>query len=155
MTDVLRAAAHHEGSAFVEIYQNCPVFNDGAFFALTEKDRAVFNRIPLAHGEPIRFGPDGEHGVARGGDGSLEIVAGDRDDLVVHDAHRDDPTQAFALARLADSPNEPTPIGVFRAVERPVALTEVSHRLAEARESISPDSLRDLLHTGDTWTVSG
>ena len=119
MTDVLRAAAEHEGSAFVEIYQNCPVFNDGAFFALTEKDRAVFNRIPLVHGEPIRFGPDGEHGVARDADGSLQIVAGDRDDLVVHDAHRDDPTLAFALARLADSPNDPTPIGVFRAVDRP------------------------------------
>ena len=63
MTDVLRAAAAHKGTAFVEIYQNCPVFNDGAFAALTDKDRAVFNRIPLVQGEPIRFGPDGEHGV--------------------------------------------------------------------------------------------
>jgi 2-oxoglutarate ferredoxin oxidoreductase subunit beta len=155
MTDVLRAAAEHKGTAFVEIYQNCPVFNDGAFFALTEKDRAVFNRIPLVQGEPIRFGPDGEHGVAHAADGGLEIVAGDRDDLVVHDAHRDDPTQAFALARLADSPNEPTPIGVFRSVERPVGLAELSRKLARARESIGPDSLRDLLHAGDTWTVSG
>jgi 2-oxoglutarate/2-oxoacid ferredoxin oxidoreductase subunit beta len=154
MTDVLRAAAEHEGTAFVEIYQNCPVFNDGAFFALTEKDRAVFNRIPLVQGEPIRFGPDGEHGVARAADGRLEIVAGDRDDLVVHDAHRDDPAQAFALARLADSPNEPTPIGVFRAVERPVGLTEVSRKLAAARESIGPGTLGELLHAGDTWTVS-
>src|SRR5262245_47643150 len=155
MTDVLRAAAQHRGAAFVEIYQNCPVFNDGAFFALTDKDRAVFNRITLVQGEPIRFGPDSEHGVARGADGSLEIVSGDRDDLVVHDAHRDDATQAFALARLAESPNEPTPIGVFRAVERPVGLTEVSRRLAEARESIGPHTLGDLLHAGDTWTVSG
>jgi 2-oxoglutarate/2-oxoacid ferredoxin oxidoreductase subunit beta len=155
MTDVLRAAAEHDGTAFVEIYQNCPVFNDGAFFALTEKDRAVFNRIPLVQGEPIRFGPDDEHGVARAADGSLEIVPSGRDDLVVHDAHRDDPAQAFALARLADSPNEPTPIGVFRAVERPVGLAEVSRKLASARESIGPDSLRDLLHAGDTWTVSG
>jgi 2-oxoglutarate ferredoxin oxidoreductase subunit beta len=155
MTEVLRAAAEHKGTAFVEIYQNCPVFNDGAFFALTEKDRAVFNRIPLLQGEPIRFGPDGEHGVARAADGSLEIVTSARDDLVVHDAHRDDPAQAFALARLADSPNEPTPIGVFRAVERPVGLAEVSRKLAHARESIGPDSLRDLLHAGDTWTVSG
>jgi 2-oxoglutarate ferredoxin oxidoreductase subunit beta len=155
MTEVLRAAAQHKGTAFVEIYQNCPVFNDGAFFALTEKDRAVFNRIPLVQGEPIRFGPDNEHGVARAADGSLEIVTGERDDLVVHDAHRADPAQAFALARLADSPNEPTPIGVFRAVERPVALTEVSRRLAAARESIGPGALGDLLHAGDTWTVSG
>jgi 2-oxoglutarate/2-oxoacid ferredoxin oxidoreductase subunit beta len=154
MTDVLRAAAHHEGSAFVEIYQNCPVFNDGAFFALTEKDRAVFNRIPLAHGEPIRFGPDGEHGVARTADGSLEIVAGDRDDLVVHDAHCDDPTLAFALARLAESPNDPTPIGVFRSVQRPVGISEAGAKLAEARTGLAPGALNELLHGSDTWTVA-
>jgi 2-oxoglutarate ferredoxin oxidoreductase subunit beta len=155
MTDVLRAAAEHRGAAFVEIYQNCPVFNDGAFFALTEKHRAVFNRIPLVQGEPISFGPDNENGVARASDGSLEIVVAAERDLVVHDARRDDPTQAFALARLAESPNEPTPIGVFRAVDRPVGLTEVSQRLAQARESIGPDTLAELLHAGDTWTVSG
>ena len=81
-------------------------------------------------------------------------MAGDRDDLVVHDAHRDDPTLAFALARLADSPNEPTPIGVFRAVERPVGITEAC---AQARRR-AVDSARarcaDLLHGGDTWTVA-
>jgi 2-oxoglutarate ferredoxin oxidoreductase subunit beta len=154
MTDVLRAAAAHEGAAFVEIYQNCPVFNDGAFFALTEKDRAVFNRIPLEHGKPIRFGPDGEHGVVRAADGTLEIADGDRADLVVHDAHRADPAQAFALAKLADSPNDPTPIGVFRAVDRPVGITEVSRKLAQARESVGPDALERLLHAGDTWTVA-
>ena len=155
MTAVLRAAAAHKGAAFVEIYQNCPVFNDGAFFALTEKDRAVFNRIPLEQGEPIRFGPDGEHGVARAPDGRLEIVGSGRDDLVVHDAHREDPAQAFALAKLADSPSDPTPIGVFRAVERTVGITEVSRKLAVAREHVEPDALERLLHTGDTWTVGG
>ncbi len=157
MTDVLRAAATHEGAAFVEIYQNCPVFNDGAFFALTEKDRAVFNRIPLEHGKPIRFGPDGEHGVARAGDGRLTVVAVDdvgEDAVVIHDAHRDDPAQAFALAKLADSPNDPTPIGVFRAVEKPVGITEVSRKLAEARAGAGPDALDRLLHAGDTWTVA-
>ena len=155
MTDVLRAAAAHKGAAFVEIYQNCPVFNDGAFFALTEKDRAVFNRIPLVHGEPIRFGPDGEHGVARAADGRLEIVASGREDLVVHDAHREDPAQAFALAELADSPNDPTPIGVFRAVEKPVGIAEVSRKLTDARANTPPDALERLLRAGDTWTVSG
>jgi 2-oxoglutarate ferredoxin oxidoreductase subunit beta len=154
MTDVLRAAARHEGSAFVEIYQNCPVFNDGAFFALTEKDRAMFNRIPLEHGEPIRFGPDREHGVGRSEAGELEIVTGDRDDLVVHDAHRDDPTLAFSLARLAESPNEPTPIGVFRAVTRPVGIAEASSKLADARANLQPGALDELLHGSDTWTIA-
>ena len=155
MTEVLRAAAAHEGAAFVEIYQNCPVFNDGAFAALTDKGRAVFNQIPLAHGEPIRFGPDGEHGVARAADGGLEIVAAGEHDLVVHDAHRADPAQAFALARLAESPSDPTPIGVFRAVERPIGISEVARKLTAAREQIAPDALDGLLHAGDTWTVGG
>ena len=157
MTDVLRAAAQHKGSAFVEIYQNCPVFNDGAFAALTDKDRAAFNRIPLAHGEPIRFGPDGEHGVARDADGDLAIVSVDdvgEDALVVHDAHRADPTLAFALARLADAPTDPTPIGVFRAVDRPVGIAEVGRKLAAARADLAPGALDALLHAGDTWTVA-
>jgi 2-oxoglutarate ferredoxin oxidoreductase subunit beta len=154
MTDVLRAAAEHEGSAFVEIYQNCPVFNDGAFAALTDKDKAVFNRIPLVHGDPIRFGPDGEHGVARTAEGSLTLVEGDRDDLVVHDAHRDDPSLAFALALLAASPGDPTPIGVFRAVTRPVGIAEAGAKLADARANLAPGALAELLRGGDTWTVA-
>jgi 2-oxoglutarate ferredoxin oxidoreductase subunit beta len=157
MTDVLRAAAQHEGTAFVEIYQNCPVFNDGAFAALTDKDQAVFNRIPLVHGEPIRFGPDREQGVARDADGELTVVSVadvGEDALVVHDMHRDDPTLAFALARLAAAPSEPTPIGVFRAVTRPVGIRETGRKLAEARGALGPDALDRLLHAGDTWTVA-
>jgi 2-oxoglutarate ferredoxin oxidoreductase subunit beta len=146
MTAVLRAAAEHRGAAFVEIYQNCPVFNDGAFAPLTDKEQAVFNRIPLEHGEPVRFGRDGEHGVVRTPDGRLVVAAGDDPSLVVHDAHRDDPAQAFALARLADSPSDPTPIGIFRAVDRPVGIAE-----AGAKQAVNLD---DLLHAGDTWTVA-
>jgi 2-oxoglutarate/2-oxoacid ferredoxin oxidoreductase subunit beta len=153
MTAVLREAAAHQGTAFVEIYQNCPVFNDGAFAPLTDKGVAVFNRIPLEQGQPIRFGPDGERGVARRPDGSLAIVDSARADLVVHDAGLDDPTQAFALARLASSPNDPTPIGVFRSVERPVGSREAGRRLAAARAEMAPDALDSLLHAGDTWTV--
>jgi 2-oxoglutarate ferredoxin oxidoreductase subunit beta len=155
MTAVLRAAAEHRGTAFVEIYQNCPVFNDGAFAPLTDKQQAVFNRIPLQHGEPIRFGPDCEHGVVRAPDGGLVVAAGDDPAVVTHDAHRDDPTQAFALARLADSPSDPTPIGVFRAVDRPVGIAEAGAKLAEARHALDHTALDDLLHAGDTWTVAG
>ena len=109
------------------------------------------------HGEPIRFGADGEHGVARDADGDIaDRAADDGDDLVVHDAHRDDPTLAFALARLADSPNDPTPIGVFRAVDRPVGITEAGRKIADARSRLAPGALEaDLLHRGsDTWTVA-
>jgi 2-oxoglutarate/2-oxoacid ferredoxin oxidoreductase subunit beta len=159
LAEVLRAAAAHEGTAFVEIYQNCPVFNDGAFFALTERDTREANQIRLVHGEPIRFGADASRGVARGQDGDLKLVdvadAGE-DAVLVHDAHREDPSLAFALARLADRHRVhglpgPTPIGVFRAVERP--LHGAAAAVAGPRPVADTAMLDALLHAGDTWTV--
>jgi 2-oxoglutarate ferredoxin oxidoreductase subunit beta len=155
LAEVLRAAAAHEGTAFVEIYQNCPVFNDGAFFALTERDTREANQIRLVHGEPIRFGADSARGVARGSDGDLQLVeVADvgADALLVHDAHRADPSLAFALARLADRPTEPTPIGIFRAVERP--LHGAAAAAAGPRAIADTAMLDALLHAGDTWTVA-
>jgi 2-oxoglutarate ferredoxin oxidoreductase subunit beta len=152
MTEVLRAAALHEGAALVEIYQNCPVFNDGAFFALTEKETREFNQIRLVAGEPIRFGVEGERGVARADDGGLRIVevadVGE-DALIVHDPARPDPSLAFSLARLAEDPTGPTPIGIFRSVSRPV-YGRGSHVLPAPA---SDDQLAELLVAGDTWTV--
>jgi 2-oxoglutarate/2-oxoacid ferredoxin oxidoreductase subunit beta len=153
LTDVLRAAAEHEGAALVEIYQNCPVFNDGAFAALTEKDVKDANQIRLEAGQPIRFGVDGERGVARAADGGLEIVdvadVGE-DALIVHDPTRRDPGLAFSLARLAEDPSGPTPIGIFRAVERPV-FGRSGHVVPEPA---SEGDLAELLIAGDTWTVA-
>jgi 2-oxoglutarate ferredoxin oxidoreductase subunit beta len=151
----LRAAAAHEGTAFVEIYQNCPVFNDGAFETLRDRAQGAVNRIPLVHGEPIRFGAEREHGVARGADGELRLVdvaAVGEDALLVHDAHREDPSLAFALARLADRPTEPTPIGVFRAVARPLHGAAAVRNADRAVADIA--QLDALLHAGDTWTVA-
>jgi 2-oxoglutarate ferredoxin oxidoreductase subunit beta len=152
LTDVLRAAATHEGSALIEIYQNCPVFNDGAFAALTDKDVKDANQIRLQTGRPIRFGVDLERGVARTADGGLSIVdvadVGE-DALIVHDPSRIDPGLAFSLARLADYPTGPTPIGIFRDVQRPVF-----GRAGTARpEAASDGELAELLLAGDTWTI--
>ena len=149
---VLRAAAAHEGAALVEIYQNCPVFNDGAFDALRDKKAGAVNRIYLEHGEPIRFGPDGSRGVVRGADGMLRIA--DEGDWLVHDAHRDDPSLAFELSRLASSPDGPTPIGIFRDVSRPVSGQALTHELALARAGADDAKLDAVLNAGDTWTVS-
>ena len=150
----LQAAAAHEGAAFIEIYQNCNVFNDGAFDAVRAKGKEA-NQIRLEHGAPIRFGADGERGVVRA-DGGLRIAdvadVGE-DQLVVHDAHDPNPSQAFALAQLAPQPSGPTPIGVFRAVERPIYGEAMSRELAAAREGLGAPELDQVLRSGDTWTV--
>jgi 2-oxoglutarate ferredoxin oxidoreductase subunit beta len=156
LTQTLRQAAAHPGSALVEIYQNCPVFNDHAFDALTDKETKTLNQIRLEHGAPIQFGPDGERGVVQRPDGRIEIV--DVADvgvegLLVHDAHREDPSLAFALAHLAERPTGPTPIGLFRAVERPVYGEAIADQLASARDRFGPGDLAALLHSGDTWNV--
>jgi 2-oxoglutarate ferredoxin oxidoreductase subunit beta len=133
---VLRAAAQHEGSALVEIYQNCPVFNDGAFEAL--RDKKSTERIYLEHGEPIE-------GVTRDAGG---LTLGDGEP-VIHDAHREDPSYAFALSRLG-----PRVIGVFRDVQRPVSGRELTTELAAARASADDAKLDALMRAADTWTVA-
>ena len=166
MTDVLRAAAEHEGSAFVEIYQNCPVFNDGAFAALTDKDKAVFNRIPLVHGEPIRFGTDGSRGLIHDStSGGVKVVEiGDapdqvsHDDVLIHDAYNPDATTAFAISRLTDAGRlHQAPIGIFRQVARQTyddqARDQIVHATAGVEGSPS-ERLSTLIGGGDTWTVA-
>jgi 2-oxoglutarate ferredoxin oxidoreductase subunit beta len=156
-TSVLRAAAEHRGAALVEIYQNCNVFNDGAFDAVREKGQREINQIRLEHGEPIRFGAEGERGVVRREDASLalaDVAAVGEDALLVHDAHADNPSLAFALAQLAPAPVGPTPIGVFRDVDRPVYAETLIHEREEARQRAGTDDLDRLLTSGYTWTVS-
>jgi 2-oxoglutarate ferredoxin oxidoreductase subunit beta len=153
LTDVLRAAAQHEGAALVEIYQNCPVFNDGAFAAVTDKDAKDANQIRLASGQPIRFGAESEYGIVRGENGNLKVVEVAEvgaEALLVHDPHRGDPGLAFSLCKLAETPTGPTPIGIFRDVQRPV----YGRHAAAAAEPASDAQLEDLLLAGDTWTVA-
>ena len=138
MQETFRRAHEHNGAAFVEVLQNCNVFNDGAFEKITGKEVRSNMLIPLVHGQPIVFGAEGEErGVAQRSDGGLEIVpvgeAGTAG-LLVHDEKRDDPGLAFALSRLARGPYEPTPIGVFRAVERPEYGAQMSQQIVQTQE---------------------
>jgi 2-oxoglutarate ferredoxin oxidoreductase subunit beta len=150
LTEVLRTAASHRGSAFVEIFQNCNIYNDGAFDFVREEKA---NRIYLEHGKPIRFGEDDEKGVRQRADGSVEIVeVGDESELLVHDAHHEQPSAAFALSRLTQSTAGATPIGVFRDVVRPVYDDLMSEQLDAARAKQEGD-LASLLHAGDTWQL--
>ncbi len=161
LTEVLRAAAAHRGSALVEIYQNCPIFNDGAFDALKgAKDSDAANAIiPLVHGAPIRFGIEGGKGVVRSTSGGVEVVdvtPENEGDLLVHDAHNPDPTLAFALSRLTDAGYlHQAPIGIFRSVERPTYDDQARAQVATASEGTEDLGLAlgGLLNGGDTWTV--
>jgi 2-oxoglutarate ferredoxin oxidoreductase subunit beta len=158
MTETFRRAHAHRGSSFVEVYQNCNVFNDGAFAAVTAKEARPNMLIDLKHGEPIRFGAEGQHGVVLNARGETEIVdvadVGE-DRLLVHDEHREDPSLAFALSRLADTPTVPTPVGVFRDVERPIYEGEVQRQLVGAQEQRGPGDLEALISSGATWEVGG
>jgi 2-oxoglutarate/2-oxoacid ferredoxin oxidoreductase subunit beta len=156
MTETFRRAYEHKGASFVEVYQNCNVFNDGAFEAITSKDNRPSMLVPLESGKPVRFGPDGEKGVIIDGQGSAVIVdvseVGE-EHLLVHDEARPDPSLAFALSRLANGPYSPTPIGVFRAIERPDYGALVQDQLVAAAARKGPGDLSALLHSGTTWTV--
>ncbi len=154
LTEMLRAASKHKGTAFVEILQNCNVYNDGAFDHVRD---AKENRIVLEDGEPIRFGAEGERGVRLGSDGAAELVdvaeVGE-DALMVHDVAAAQPTHAFALGRLGYPVPGPLPIGVFRAVERPTYDDLLAGQLAGSVEEQGPGDLESLLHAGDTWQVA-
>nr|WP_246283470.1 2-oxoacid:ferredoxin oxidoreductase subunit beta [Nocardioides perillae] len=176
LTAVLSAAAAHRGTSLVEIYQNCPIFNDGAFDAIKDRDTKDDAIIPLVHGEPIRFGAPGEDGLGSKGvvrdpaTGVLRVALVDEvgaDAVLVHDAHDPDPTTAFALSRLtANDYLHQAPIGIFRSVERPTyddqarAQVDTATQNAAGAGGQEAGSLADrqarlaqLVGGGDTWTV--
>ncbi len=167
LTSVLAAAAAHRGTSLVEIYQNCPIFNDGAFDAIKDNDTKHDAIIPLVHGEQIRFGAPGEDGlgtkaVVRDEHGVRVVEAADVDpaQILVHDEKAEDPGLAFALSRLTSAGYlHQTPIGIFRNVDRPTyddqARAQVNTAIgAQADTGTSPtDALAGLLHGTDTWTV--
>jgi len=155
-TEILEAAYRHDGAAFVEIYQNCNVFNDKAFIQLTGREEREVNRIYLEAGKPILFGPDQEHGVVVGATGAAIVDVADVgiDAIHVHDPSLPSPGVAFALSRLSHGPYGPTPIGIFRAVSRPVYGAMMQRQLVEAQARRGPGDLKTLLRSAGTWTVT-
>ena len=156
LTGVLRAAADHRGAAFIEIYQNCPIFNDDAFAPVTDPGSRDDRLIRLEHGEPVRFGADQGRGLRFGKYGSLEAVdvAGpDTASLLVHDKHVPDPSYAFALSRLDTTDFAHSPIGIFRQVPRPAYDDLMASQIETARERQGDGDLAALLAGGDTWQV--
>ncbi|MTA66262.1 MAG: 2-oxoacid:ferredoxin oxidoreductase subunit beta [Actinobacteria bacterium] len=157
LTSVLRAAAEHDGTALVEIYQNCPIFNDGAFDALKDGDEKEQHIIRLEHGQPITFGRERENGVIRAADGSIKVAPVAEvglDNVLIHDAHAADPGLAFALSRLSNPDNlDQTPMGIFRSIERPTYDTLLRDQVAKSKASGKAD-LAALIAGNDTWTIN-
>lgn len=156
LTEVLRAAATHRGTSFVEILQDCPIFNDGSFDAL-RRDNAADHLVPLHHGQPITFGSNGRFAVIRQGFGLAVAPTADvaAADIVVHDAETDDPEYAYALSRLGGQDLTHVVTGVLRSVERPTYDDGVRAQNAQAVERTprQPDALQRLLNGPETWTV--
>ena len=155
LTDVLRQAAEHQGTSLVEIYQNCNIFNDGAFELLKDPATGPMWTIPLVHGEPLVFGPGGASCVVRDDFGGLRIAETNQVDasqIVVHDAHREDPSYAFALSRLSSQDLRYSPMGVFRKVAKPSYDRMMADQLEDAAAQ-EPADLDALLAGNDAWEV--
>jgi len=156
MAGVLKRAAEHRGSAFVEIFQNCIVFNDGAYDAITDKSVRDDARLLLEHGKPLVFGKNKDKGIRlRGLEPEVVAIgehAASEADLVMHDESAEHSGLAFFLSQF-DAPNFPVPLGVFRAVRQPTyeEMNIQLHADAEARKGRG--TLDALFNSGDTWTI--
>ncbi len=157
LADTLRRAAAHRGTSFVEIYQNCNIFNDGAFFYASEKDQKDDTTLYLEHGKPLIFGANKDKGIRLHGlDPEIVSLADGKikeDDLLFHDEKAHEPSLAYLLSRM-QHPEFPEPMGVFRCVDRPLFEQGVHSQIEEAIGAHGAGSLEKLLNAGDTWEVT-
>ncbi len=152
---VLKRAAEHRGTSFVEVYQNCNVFNDGAFDYATSRDTKAETTLELEHGKPLIFGKQRDRGIRLHGlvPEIVELGKGiSEDDLLFHDEQSAEPSLAYLLSRMRH-PEFPEPIGVYRCVERPLYDDMLNQQIAEARRKQGEGDLQRLFNSGDTWLV--
>ncbi len=154
--EVLRRAAMHHGTSFVEVYQNCNVFNNGAWDYATERAVKQDHIIELEHGKPLIFGKNRDKGIRLNGMEPEVVELGKgitEDDLLFHDEKASEPSLAYLLSRMR-YPDLPEPIGVFRDVDRPCYEVELAHQIEHAKEQLGEGDLETLFQSGDKWTVS-
>jgi 2-oxoglutarate ferredoxin oxidoreductase subunit beta len=155
LRETLHRAAAHKGTAFVEIYQNCNIFNDRAFTYMTEKETKDEHALYLEHGKPLLFGKNKDKGIRMRGTQMEVVDLGDGigpDDVLVWDESLDNPATAFLAAQLLP-PQFPTALGVFRAVDKPSYEARVVEQIQHETDRLGMGKLEDLLRAGDTWTV--
>ena len=151
----LERAAHHKGTSFVEVLQNCVVYNDNAFAAFADKPVRSDRTVALEHGKPLIYGKEQQYGIRLNGLRPEIVELGNgvkEEDLLIHDETVDDPTLAFALAQMSH-PEYPVPLGVLRAVQRPSYEELMEDQVQEAIARQGKGDLAALLSSGDTWTV--
>ena len=158
LQEILKRAGKHKGMAFIEIYQNCNIFNDGAFFKLSEKETKDDSVLILEHGKPMVFGKDSAKGIKL--DGVKPIVVDitngkySKDDLWVHDEFADSPAHSMILAHLDDNPDFPTPIGVFRQVIKETYDAGIARQIEQVTSKKGKGDLEKMLLGGNTWEVN-
>jgi 2-oxoglutarate ferredoxin oxidoreductase subunit beta len=158
LQDMISRAAKHKGVAFIEVLQNCPIFNDGAFFHLTEKETKPDNVIFLEHGKPLVFGASKDKGIKLDGLNPVVIDLNDGkhsiNDCWVHDEFDDNPTRVFLLARFTDLPGFPSPIGVFRQFNKPSYDEDYVQQIEGLKAKKGEGTYAKLLLENDTWEVN-
>lgn len=156
MVNTFKRAHEHKGCSFVEVYQNCNIYNDGIYFPLTEQETKPDNVVYLEHGEPLIFGKENNIGIDLKGFEFEKITLkseSDKEKLFRHDEKKNDPSYAFMLSRLTEDPDLPTPLGVFRAVDHESFDTMFHQQLRQVKEKRGKGDLKKLLFAGDTWEI--
>ena len=158
MQDVIKKAAEHKGIAFIEIFQNCNIFNDGAFELLTEKETKDDNVVVLQHGQPMIFGKEKNKGIKLDGFNPVVVDLNDGkhsvNDLLVHNETDESPTRAFILSHMADTEGMPTPVGIFRRIIKPTYSEGVQKQIDTVTEKKGKGTLEKLLKGSNTWEVN-
>jgi len=158
LQEMIKRAGEHKGLAFIEIYQNCNIFNDGAFAVLTEKDTKDDHVLILEHGKPMVFGKDGNKGIKLDGPKPIivDLASGSftKDDLLVHNEFSEEPILAMILAHMTDHPDYPTPIGVFRQIYKETYDGGIAAQINAITEKRGKGDLKKILYGANTWEVN-
>ncbi|MBI3252804.1 MAG: 2-oxoacid:ferredoxin oxidoreductase subunit beta [Candidatus Omnitrophica bacterium] len=155
MGQILSRAYKHKGSAFVEIYQNCIIFNKDAFVPVTGRENRDDRAIYLENGKPLVFGKGGTKAIVMNGLdlGETDLAAAKKESLLIHNESDPSPAYAYLLTQM-EYPRMPVPFGVFRAIEKPTYDGMLDEQAKWAREKKGTGNLRDVLYTEDVWTVA-
>ena len=150
MKAVLKAAAEHKGAAFVEVWQNCVIFNDGCFKDWSEKKVRDDQTVDLVAGQPMIFGAEKEKGLKAEGC-HIQVVSAD--EASIWDPTVESPGPAFLMSQLDKDPSMPRPFGIYRQVEAPTLDELVRDQITEVTDKRGVGSLKDLIYTSDAWEV--